>query len=113
MAESAAAAPSAVPTFAVKAGLAQMLKGGVIMGACGCLSGTLSFVRRGGMWAAVLAAAPPRRCCTPPGKSPSADVTNVEEARIAEACGAVAVMALERVPVRALHVRSPCLSTCH
>lgn len=44
-------------TFAVKAGLAQMLKGGVIM-----------------------------------------DVTNVEEARIAEEAGAVAVMALERVP---------------
>ena len=44
-------------TFTVKAGLAQMLKGGVIM-----------------------------------------DVTNVEEARIAEEAGAVAVMALERVP---------------
>jgi pyridoxal 5'-phosphate synthase pdxS subunit len=44
-------------TFAVKAGLAQMLKGGVIM-----------------------------------------DVTNVEEARIAEEAGACAVMALERVP---------------
>ena len=44
-------------TFVVKAGLAQMLKGGVIM-----------------------------------------DVTNVEEARIAEEAGAVAVMALERVP---------------
>jgi pyridoxal 5'-phosphate synthase pdxS subunit len=44
-------------TFAVKVGLAQMLKGGVIM-----------------------------------------DVTNVEEARIAEEAGAVAVMALERVP---------------
>ncbi|POY75005.1 putative Pyridoxal 5'-phosphate synthase (glutamine hydrolyzing) [Rhodotorula taiwanensis] len=45
------------PTFAVKAGLAQMLKGGVIM-----------------------------------------DVVNAEEARIAEAAGACAVMALERVP---------------
>ena len=45
----------AVP--AVQVGLAQMLKGGVIM-----------------------------------------DVTNVEEARIAEEAGAVAVMALERVP---------------
>lgn len=45
------------PTFSLKAGLAQMLKGGVIM-----------------------------------------DVTNAEEARIAEECGAVAVMALERVP---------------
>mmetsp|Transcript_7509 Transcript_7509/g.27574 ORF Transcript_7509/g.27574 Transcript_7509/m.27574 type:complete len:294 (-) Transcript_7509:1092-1973(-) len=44
-------------SFAVKAGLAQMLKGGVIM-----------------------------------------DVVNVEEARIAEEAGAVAVMALERVP---------------
>lgn len=44
-------------TFAVKSGLAQMLKGGVIM-----------------------------------------DVTNVEEARIAEEAGACAVMALERVP---------------
>eukprot|EP00193_Tetraselmis_chui_P011744 CAMPEP_0177785986 /NCGR_PEP_ID=MMETSP0491_2-20121128/20662_1 /TAXON_ID=63592 /ORGANISM="Tetraselmis chuii, Strain PLY429" /LENGTH=293 /DNA_ID=CAMNT_0019307127 /DNA_START=184 /DNA_END=1066 /DNA_ORIENTATION=+ len=44
-------------TQAVKVGLAQMLKGGVIM-----------------------------------------DVTNVEEARIAEEAGAVAVMALERVP---------------
>jgi len=43
--------------FTLKAGLAQMLKGGVIM-----------------------------------------DVTNAEEARIAEECGAVAVMALERVP---------------
>ena len=44
-------------SYAIKAGLAQMLKGGVIM-----------------------------------------DVTNAEEARIAEECGAVAVMALERVP---------------
>merc|ERR1712196_292899 len=44
-------------TFAVKAGLAQMLKGGVIM-----------------------------------------DVVNVEQAKIAEEAGAVAVMALERVP---------------
>lgn len=44
-------------TFAVKAGLAQMLKGGVIM-----------------------------------------DVIDVEQARIAEEAGAVAVMALERVP---------------
>eukprot|EP01024_Parvocaulis_polyphysoides_P052893 TRINITY_DN524_c0_g2_i1.p2 TRINITY_DN524_c0_g2~~TRINITY_DN524_c0_g2_i1.p2 ORF type:complete len:296 (-),score=79.35 TRINITY_DN524_c0_g2_i1:264-1151(-) len=44
-------------TYAVKAGLAQMLKGGVIM-----------------------------------------DVTTAEEARIAEEAGAVAVMALERVP---------------
>lgn len=43
--------------FALKAGLAQMLKGGVIM-----------------------------------------DVINVEQAKIAEECGAVAVMALERVP---------------
>lgn len=43
--------------FAVKAGLARMLKGGVIM-----------------------------------------DVVNVEQARIAEEAGAVAVMALERVP---------------
>lgn len=46
-----------VGTFAVKKGLAQMLKGGVIM-----------------------------------------DVVNVEHARIAEDAGAVAVMALERVP---------------
>lgn len=45
------------PSFAVKAGLAQMLKGGVIM-----------------------------------------DVTNPEQARIAEDAGACAVMALERVP---------------
>lgn len=44
-------------TFNVKAGLAKMLKGGVIM-----------------------------------------DVTNVEQARIAEEAGAVAVMALERIP---------------
>jgi pyridoxal 5'-phosphate synthase pdxS subunit len=44
-------------TFRVKSGLAEMLKGGVIM-----------------------------------------DVTNAEQARIAEAAGAVAVMALERVP---------------
>ena len=44
-------------TFTVKSGLAQMLKGGVIM-----------------------------------------DVTNVEQAKIAEKAGAVAVMALERVP---------------
>ena len=44
-------------TFALKAGLAQMLKGGVIM-----------------------------------------DVVNAEQARIAEEAGAVAVMALERVP---------------
>lgn len=44
-------------TFRVKSGLAEMLKGGVIM-----------------------------------------DVTNVEQASIAEAAGAVAVMALERVP---------------
>ncbi|KAK2071676.1 hypothetical protein P8C59_006082 [Phyllachora maydis] len=48
---------SAEDAFIVKVGLAQMLKGGVIM-----------------------------------------DVTNVEEARIAEEAGAVAVMALERVP---------------
>ncbi|KAL7942513.1 pyridoxine biosynthesis protein [Trichoderma barbatum] len=52
---SAAAAPAT--TFALKAGLAQMLKGGVIM-----------------------------------------DVTNAEQARIAEEAGACAVMALERVP---------------
>ena len=44
-------------TFLVKAGLARMLKGGVIM-----------------------------------------DVINVEQAKIAEAAGAVAVMALERIP---------------
>ncbi|CAI5725817.1 unnamed protein product [Hyaloperonospora brassicae] len=44
-------------TFLVKAGLAKMLKGGVIM-----------------------------------------DVTNVEQARIAEETGAVAVIALERIP---------------
>ena len=44
-------------TFTVKSGLAQMLKGGVIM-----------------------------------------DVTNAEQAKIAEAAGAVAVMALERIP---------------
>jgi pyridoxal 5'-phosphate synthase pdxS subunit len=51
---------SAVDTeknFIVKAGLARMLKGGVIM-----------------------------------------DVINVEQAKIAEAAGAVAVMALERIP---------------
>ncbi|TLS30060.1 hypothetical protein PpBr36_02808 [Pyricularia pennisetigena] len=48
---------SNIPSFAVKAGLAQMLKGGVIM-----------------------------------------DVTNAEQARIAEEAGACAVMALERVP---------------
>src|SRR5512138_2927318 len=46
-----------VGTFAVKAGLAQMLKGGVIM-----------------------------------------DVVTPEQARVAEEAGAVAVMALERVP---------------
>lgn len=44
-------------SFLVKAGLARMLKGGVIM-----------------------------------------DVMNVEQAKIAEAAGAVAVMALERIP---------------
>ncbi|KAL8388149.1 hypothetical protein RB595_009423 [Gaeumannomyces hyphopodioides] len=60
---SSAAAPASgngtkvPPSFAVKAGLAQMLKGGVIM-----------------------------------------DVTNAEQARIAEEAGACAVMALERVP---------------
>src|SRR6202041_1796150 len=48
---------SSTTAFSIKAGLAQMLKGGVIM-----------------------------------------DVTTPEEARIAEECGAVAVMALERVP---------------
>jgi pyridoxal biosynthesis lyase PdxS len=32
------------------------------------------------------------------------DVTNVEEAKIAEECGAVAVMALERVPVSRINV---------
>jgi pyridoxal 5'-phosphate synthase pdxS subunit len=46
-----------IGTFTVKKGLAQMLKGGVIM-----------------------------------------DVVNVEQAKIAEAAGAVAVMALERIP---------------
>lgn len=46
-------------TFQLKSGLAQMLKGGVIM-----------------------------------------DVMNVEQAKIAEAAGAVAVMALERIPSR-------------
>jgi len=50
-------ASSSRPTFAVKAGLAQMLKGGVIM-----------------------------------------DVVNAEQARIAEAAGACAVMALQRIP---------------
>lgn len=45
------------PNFEVKVGLAEMLKGGVIM-----------------------------------------DVTNVEQAKIAEASGAIAVMALERIP---------------
>ena len=48
---------NSIPDFTVKAGLAQMLKGGVIM-----------------------------------------DVVNVEQARIAEEAGAVAVMALERIP---------------
>ncbi|KAF0716168.1 hypothetical protein AaE_011172, partial [Aphanomyces astaci] len=58
MAPTTAAAPtSSEGTFLVKAGLAKMLKGGVIM-----------------------------------------DVTNVEQARIAEEAGAVAVMALERIP---------------
>eukprot|EP00475_Leptophrys_vorax_P031523 TRINITY_DN4773_c0_g1_i1.p1 TRINITY_DN4773_c0_g1~~TRINITY_DN4773_c0_g1_i1.p1 ORF type:complete len:313 (+),score=31.97 TRINITY_DN4773_c0_g1_i1:74-1012(+) len=51
------AEPSGTATFSVKAGLAQMLKGGVIM-----------------------------------------DVVDVAQARIAEEAGAVAVMALERVP---------------
>ena len=50
-------APDLKSTFATKIGLAEMLKGGVIM-----------------------------------------DVANVEQARIAEAAGATAVMALERVP---------------
>ncbi len=50
-------ADSQTASFATKVGLAEMLKGGVIM-----------------------------------------DVANVEQARIAEAAGAVAVMALERVP---------------
>jgi pyridoxal 5'-phosphate synthase pdxS subunit len=49
--------PDGNGTFLVKAGLAKMLKGGVIM-----------------------------------------DVMNVEQAKIAEAAGAVAVMALERIP---------------
>src|SRR6187455_2220811 len=49
--------PFSTETFRVKAGLAEMLKGGVIM-----------------------------------------DVVNAEQARIAEAAGAAAVMALERVP---------------
>lgn len=49
--------PNGTSSFATKAGLARMLKGGVIM-----------------------------------------DVVNVEQARIAEEAGAVAVMALERVP---------------
>lgn len=53
----AAAAAPAEGTFLVKAGLAKMLKGGVIM-----------------------------------------DVISVEQARIAEEAGAVAVMALERIP---------------
>ncbi|KAF0737118.1 hypothetical protein Ae201684_006922 [Aphanomyces euteiches] len=53
----AASTSAAEGTFLVKAGLAKMLKGGVIM-----------------------------------------DVTNVEQARIAEEAGAVAVMALERIP---------------
>ncbi|KAF7311571.1 SOR-SNZ domain-containing protein [Mycena kentingensis (nom. inval.)] len=51
------AGASSLGTFGVKSGLAQMLKGGVIM-----------------------------------------DVVNAEQARIAEEAGAVAVMALERVP---------------
>lgn len=50
-------ASSHTGTFGVKSGLAQMLKGGVIM-----------------------------------------DVMNVEQAKVAEAAGAVAVMALERIP---------------
>jgi pyridoxal 5'-phosphate synthase pdxS subunit len=50
-------APAEFGTMRVKSGLAEMLKGGVIM-----------------------------------------DVVNVEQAKIAEAAGAVAVMALERVP---------------
>jgi pyridoxal 5'-phosphate synthase pdxS subunit len=49
--------PSGLPEFSVKVGLAEMLKGGVIM-----------------------------------------DVTNADQARIAEEAGAVSVMALERVP---------------
>lgn len=56
-AAAAAANKGAVATFKVKAGLAEMLKGGVIM-----------------------------------------DVIDAEQAKIAEECGAVAVMALERVP---------------
>merc|ERR1719197_1395392 len=48
---------SELGTFTLKAGMAKMLKGGVIM-----------------------------------------DVINVEQAKIAEAAGAVAVMALERIP---------------
>jgi pyridoxal 5'-phosphate synthase pdxS subunit len=58
-------------TFAVKAGLAQMLKGGVIM-----------------------------------------DVTNAEEARIAEEAGAVAVMALERVPADIRRYNSLAMFDC-
>lgn len=57
LAESKEEASHKTGLFNIKAGLAQMLKGGVIM-----------------------------------------DVTNAEEARIAEEAGAVAVMALERVP---------------
>ena len=84
----AAAAPGrAVASFAVKSGLAQMLKGGVIMGA-------LTARGRGSRAysTSMFGPAPRKILC--------ADVTNVEEAVIAQECGAVAVMALERVPVR-------------
>jgi pyridoxal 5'-phosphate synthase pdxS subunit len=57
MAENSSLDLEGTASFLVKAGLAQMLKGGVIM-----------------------------------------DVVNVEQAKIAEAAGAVAVMALERIP---------------
>ena len=66
-------------TFVVKAGLAKMLKGGVIMG---------KFFQMHDRRAAQLLIT----------MHPPPDVINVEQARIAEEAGAVAVMALERIP---------------
>ncbi len=78
----------AVGTFRVKAGLAQMLKGGVIMGVCarGWLAWAGSSLR-----SIHLTSLTP---CNPK----NTDVVNVEQAKIAEEAGAVAVMALERIP---------------
>lgn len=95
----------AVGTFRVKAGLAQMLKGGVIMGgyahaaACCRLTDGRTDAQRKSVWLSHTRPFPPH------GLDPThiplpfpPDVVNVEQAKIAEEAGAVAVMALERIP---------------